>query len=334
MIKFRIKTDYENTNSFIIPEQYILAKSSIVNLENQNPFKNAEEESKKIEQFEKEKREKLENFKKTVHDRVIAYKNAKRMLNEDRDIKIKNQVNEEFFEEKTKNNNKNLKKQTINDVKIKLASKINLKRDQFGISTDCNINNEDEIKKTDLNFKSVIDSETLYLTKLSPFGLKSLILDAQNVTKTCQEKNKRISITRKMFADLEREKAKNYLNKSDDVQYITELKTKNEKARFNEESELDNLNKNFTISIQNDHSDYLNMQIKNTKKKIYTKTFDKHSFKEITRPNEIQLPLCKCKSYETHNMDPNECCANNCTFYQNQKGNMLITFHFIHGLTT
>ena len=264
-----------------IVKKYILIQSDSVN--DKNSYKNAEEESKKNLIREEEKRLKLESFKKKVCERVKKYQNLQRITNENRDIKIQKNENQEYFDDL---NCENIKNKKIVNVKIMLASKKNMDKNKLKCYDIYNL----------INFET---SETNSLKVLSKFALQSLIFDLKKKNKCSSNQNERIITTRKVFSDLEREKAKKFCSDSClKLLNINELKSKKEQLRFNEELDFENnikseIKNNKIFSINSKHNKYLMNE-----KKL-------HSF----------VPLCQCKLYNTDIE-----CANNCLFYKNNAG--------------
>lgn len=281
-----------------ITKQCILEKFNDESLENENTFKKAEEEFEKMKSKEQEKILKLENFKRIVNERVAIYKNAQRMLNADKVIKVF-EKKENFFDEV---NSKNVKRQTLSDVKSKLASKINHNKLLVIDQHDSSDNEGESMDK-----KPATESSETLDTKITSFALKAIISNMKNEVKDLEEQNKRYSSTRRIFADLEREKAKNYLNKCNNIQYINEIKEKKEKIRFSEELDLENVVESPNIFV----NDF-------TQKENVFKIAKPIISKKKIIPSNL-LPLCPCKSFKSTNLGISEC-ASNCIFYKNNTG--------------
>jgi len=294
-----------------ITKQCILEKSND-NPEDQNTLKKAEEEYERIMMNEKEKALKLEKFKKIVNERVNLYKNAQRMLNADKDLKImdKSKMNDDI-----NINFKSLKKQSLNDVKTKLASKINIEK----LKIDQCYSNENNEKDSIQNHTENKEHPEVLVKKISSFTLKALLENLKKNSKNNVEQNRRYSTTRKVFSDLEREKAKNFSNKSKNIQYINDLKYKKEKVRLIEELDLEirqDTTQNFIINNYIEKEESSSNKLPKTPKTSILKK------KRIYNTNP--LPLCQCKS--NNNYEINEC-ASNCIFYKNNMGKFLFSNH-------
>ena len=242
-----------------------------------------------------------------MNERVALYKNAQRILSADKDLKISEK------KEKCEDMNlnfKSLKKQSLNDVKTKLASKINLEK----LKIDQNYSNDNDEDSNENNINIVnLECPEIPIKKISCFTLKALLENLKNNSKTNLEQNKRYITTRKVFSDLEREKAKNFSNKSKNIQYMNELKDKKEKIRLIEELYLEIQN----VSPPNlTTSDYI-------VKEAPLKKLPRSSILKKKVSNTNTLPLCQCKSFRSNNFEINEC-ASNCIFYKNNIGNLTI----------
>lgn len=325
-----------------IPAQAILTEIHETNQDSVNPFENAQKEEEKIADYLLKKQQKLDNFKKLVKQRVNAYVNIQKKVNEDQQLavikttKSKNQVKIITSSNGRATIQRVVSNYQLNDAKKDLASKSkNEENEETPLpGGDWTKNTQEDENQSLRSLQRRCKSATSSLSSLPDFVLRSLIDKNENEANLNREYKQRIHSTRKIFADLEREKVKNDLsNKKENKSLVVKIKLEKEKEREKHEKDIQAQNKLQTLKdmfvkkIDEKPKIITPTETEEAKQARKQKEFQRYieAIKELIREKAhkkgfILPPLCQCNIISNNSWDfnPNNC-ANNCIFYKNPK---------------
>lgn len=250
-------------------------------------FTSALNEERRIEDIRRKRELHTKLFNKKISQRVNVYKNANEALfNDDQKIVIKQMGRGK--ENPGCNYSAPMK---VQNVKRKLAAKA------IGHhNAEMNGNYEDPRLIKETNCKTLL--------------LKIVYEKNQNL-KTHNEYKKRISETRKIFLEIEREKAKQYLTKFKQNGKILRLRDSKENIRCIEEFEYDQDAKEITEK-------HLDINESDVSRSLHCGPLK--TIRVTNKNNNCKIPiLCCCHKYIKSDEFDTRQCASNCVFYKNPK---------------
>lgn len=164
------------------PNKYDQNKVVLVPNEIENPFKSALIENQKIEIRQELEKQKLLEFNRKLKERIKAYKNAEQKMEEDALLIISKKIGSSSFKKQETSN--------LNKLKSKSAHEL----------TNVNETCDNNLRPSTL---------TVCLDENLPnFVLRSIIDPNEVMRNNKQEYQKRISSTRKIYSNMERDKIK------------------------------------------------------------------------------------------------------------------------------